>query len=166
MDYLGVMPTPKEALFQLSSGLDYIHSKGLCHGEIRPETVLISRDRPVQLQWSNYGLSGVYNQRKSFYTKGFRGTLCWSPPEILDISESSQLSTIKMCAKGDIFAAGCVYFFYLTRGTHPFGTEETAPLNISKGQQVNLESKFYYIVLLHDIFPLIYWKKLYQRIRK
>jgi len=71
-----------------------------------------------------------------------------------------------MCAKGDIFAAGCVYFFYLTRGTHPFGTEETAPLNISKGQQVNLESKFYYIVLLHDIFPLIYWKKLYQRIRK
>lgn len=141
MEYLGVMPAQREALVQLSSGLDYIHSKGLCHGEIRPETVLICRDvRPVQLRWSNYGLSGVYNQRKSFYTKGFRGTLCWSPPEILDVWESSELSTIKTSAKGDIFAAGCVYFFYLTRGTHPFGTEETAPLNISKGQQINLES--------------------------
>ena len=146
-NYTGEMPDPIQALIQLTSGLDYLHSKWLIHGEIRPKNVVITQRKPVRVKWIDYGLSVAFNRSSSFYTDGICGSLGWMAPEILTqyyeaTLRKNVLIAIKFTPESDIFAAGCVFFFFLTRGIHPFGTEKSIVSNIKDGNPTNKSSKF------------------------
>jgi serine/threonine protein kinase len=39
----------------------------------------------------------------------------------------------------DIFSTGCVIFFYVTRGKHPFGEADTVTSNIVQNNPVNID---------------------------
>jgi hypothetical protein len=41
---------------------------------------------------------------------------------------------------GDVFAAGCLFFYFLKRGLHPFGDMESILKNIEEKNPVNLQS--------------------------
>jgi serine/threonine protein kinase len=68
-------------------------------------------------------------------------------PEILELvikmEESSRDSTSEELPHGtiqsDTFAAGCVFFYFLTRGKHPFGNSyQIIPGNILNNKPIEL----------------------------
>ena len=138
-------PSEKAVLFQLANGLDYIHSKSIVHRNIKPESVVIVRsaiDGPVYVKWSGFGLS---SQRPGHVYDPYElipGTLNWMSPEILKyILENVTDGFPKMLAiHGDLFSAGCLFFFFLSGGSHPFGQGTEIVPNIIAGKRTNINS--------------------------
>jgi serine/threonine protein kinase len=135
---------------QLTEGLKYIHSKDIIHRDIKPENILFSKTNPVVMKWADFGLSKLTNSRGSASVSGARGTRCWFPKEII---LRLRKGAIGRCSKqGDIFSAGCVFFFFLTQGVHAFGDDEyddsIIHKNIVNGNIVNRNSK---------IVPVLYF---------
>ncbi len=136
--YKGPMPTDEQVLFQLANGLEYIHSMGILHRDIKPENILISKTKPVQMKWSDFGLSKPVNERGSCSLSEIKGTLNWMSPEELRMTESEEnVDHMRGSVKSDIFSAGCVFIFFLLRGLHPFGMSFMIPSNILEGRPVN-----------------------------
>ena len=137
--YNGEIPSDAEVLFQLSDGLHYIHSKNIIHRDIKPENILISKTTPVKMKWADFGLSKWTDSHGSHSESNIRGTRNWMAPEVLRLFIKDQPK-----ARGnylsDIFSAGCVFFYFLTRGSHPFGESNTEQ-NVMTGNMVNVNSK-------------------------
>lgn len=79
---------------------------------------------------------------------GFKGSQLWMPAELLMLTDNSLQMSVLFEAKGspssDIFATGCVTFYYVTRGIHPFGSGAIeVPKNIRKNKPVNIEQGLY-----------------------
>lgn len=128
------MPDHLEALTHLSSGLEFIDSKKLVHGAIKPSNIFISvsQDR-VTLKISQNGL--LILPRATIALKNAFGfdSLCYMSPELLRIMEldSNQLA-FNMAA--DVFSLGCIFYGYVTKGTHPFGCGVAILNNIVEGR--------------------------------
>jgi hypothetical protein len=60
-----------------------------------------------------------------------------------DLIEASQEKKIRGSQKCDIFALGCVFFFFVVPGIHPFGDEDEYSIkkNIEKQKQKNFYRK-------------------------
>lgn len=140
-DYTGHMPTDVEVLCQLSRGLDYIHSKGLVYRKVKPDNMLISLTTPVVMKWADFGL----NQMSDSSTESSSiEPLCWMSPEVLSNG------TCADSKESDIFSAGCVYFYYLTRA-HPFGKKSVVKKNVMEGNPISAESikiNFFNVLIL------------------
>jgi serine/threonine protein kinase len=157
--YKGPMPSDAKVLCQITNGLLYLH-KQCPHGNLTPRTVLIASSQPVRMmiKLSEFGLSKFGDQcddslaesndqdgntfhraaKKLKYTKKPRKQeeLCQRKYWILDgTTENDQTPTPNQ----DIFSAGCLCFYFLTRGVHPFGDDSSSILeNIKKRNPVNL----------------------------
>jgi serine/threonine-protein kinase/endoribonuclease IRE1 len=106
------------ALRQLMQGLADIHNREIVHYDLRPHNVLVTRERfdvkladvglarRLEPDWT--GSNAVANP-----TSG-AGTLGWRAPEVLRGSRQAKAV--------DIFSAGCIVAFVLTKGVHPFGS--------------------------------------------
>ena len=154
------LPSDLKVLFQLASGLEYIHSQKLAHRNIRPHNILISlqesadsddQNEQVTLKWADFRLSKLVNERGTFTMSVSRATLCWMAPELLNslaIAERANTGdTVRNVAqrdsvKSDIFATGCVFVYYLLGGIHPYGSRPVQiQFNISNNKQpANLPS--------------------------
>jgi serine/threonine protein kinase len=141
--YEGPMPTDEQVLFQLANGLEYIHSMGILHRDIKPENILISLTKPVQMKWSDFGLSKPVNENGSFSLSGLRRTYNWMPPEEINMIELEENADhMRGSVKSDIFSAGCVFIFFLLRGLHPFGdklNDRNIQNNVLSGYPVNVK---------------------------
>ncbi|XP_045032438.1 uncharacterized protein LOC116935392 isoform X3 [Daphnia magna] len=137
------LPPDELVLYQIANGLHYIHSRGFVHRDIKPENILISMTTPVQMKVS--GLSFVKKTRDDIFSQSkIRGTLLWMAPERLKILTDNENMPVDLpdgTIKSDTFSSGCVFFYFLTRGTHPFGKNQvSAPANISKNNPEELDS--------------------------
>lgn len=144
--YRGPMP-PYDliVLLQLANGLQYIHANHLVHGDVRPENVLIStgtagsRQR-VLLKWADFGLC-----RKTWTEKWSRSD--WVAPEMIDQLEDDRKhrrrSEWTPTAECDVFCEGCVFFYFLLGGIHPFGPHWEITSNLVKNKPVHFKSKSY-----------------------
>ena len=86
-----------------------------------------------------------------------KGSLNWMSPELLDflVDENSVKSAgITGCKENDVFAAGCLFFTYLTGGVHPFGSGLDIVPNIKQLNAVNSERKEQFILYI-TIYHLI-----------
>ena len=141
------LPPDEIVLYQIAYGLNYIHSMKLVHRDIKPANILISSTNPVVIKISDFGLSKPTSDRGT-HTKSaeFRGTYYWAAPECLppeNSMENTNTEMIRGTNKSDIFTAGFVFFYYVTRGIHPFGDLRGYDIvgNIRKINPVNLASE-------------------------
>ncbi len=141
--YKGPMPSDGEVLYQIACGVNYIHRAKLIHRDIKPDNILISCTSPVVMKVSDFGLSKTTTSRGTCSVSGMKGTWNWMAPEVLELVEKNQedLANERATVKSDTFSTGCVFFYFITRGIHPFGGEVVIPANILKGNPVNMESE-------------------------
>ena len=136
--YPGSMPRDHEALRQMASGLLHIHNNNFIHRDIKPENILISLpsdSSAVQLKISDFGLCKPTTLRGSASISSVKGTYRWLAPELLPLLDEDEKELVtRQCKSTDIFALGCVFFYYATRGRHPFGEEvHSVTVRISDG---------------------------------
>jgi serine/threonine protein kinase len=96
---------------------------------------------PVQMKLSDFGLVKKISPQGTFTQSGLKGTLKWMALEILKLMENMDDNIIELphgTIKSDTFAAGCVFFYFLTRGKHPFGNSFEILNNISKNNPIEL----------------------------
>ena len=146
--YKGSMPADEQFLFQLSSGLEFVHSKGFVHGSIKPSNILllVSSNTDPQVKLSDFGLTRESHTISSFNDGvdwNLQHLVFWLAPELLGSllqHSSKHVSTLHCTKDGDIFAAGCVFFYFLSQGFHLFGDDAKIDIlpNIMQGNQVNL----------------------------
>ncbi len=139
--YKGPMPTDEQVLFQLANGLEYIHSQKILHRGVKPENILISSTKPVQMKYSDFGLNKPVNEDGYRSLAGMQPKLCWMSPEELrmPLAEYEEMGDYgRGSVKSAIFSAGCVFIFFLLRGLHPFGPG-LIKRNIMKGRPVNIK---------------------------
>ncbi|KAI9263747.1 hypothetical protein BY458DRAFT_514231 [Sporodiniella umbellata] len=137
---------PADILSQMVGGIQYLHSLKIVHRDIKPHNILLaptkyrSRDSPVvRILISDFGLCKKLDGEQSsfnFTAASPAGTSGWRAPELLagalatfsDNSQSSSDPTVVMAGRRvkatraiDVFSAGCVFYYVLSRGDHPFG---------------------------------------------
>ncbi len=103
-----------DILIQICRALDYIHSKGVIHNDIKPENIFIlSQNNRLVVKIMDFGLaSSTINLRR-----GIGGTLFYTAPEILQGHTPD--------AKADLYALG-ILLYRISYGKFPFPTEIAA----------------------------------------
>ena len=121
------MPFEYDALSQMASGLLHIHQHRFIHRDIKPENILISLPslNGIQLKLSDFGLCKPVTLRGSASVSSVKGNYRWMAPELLPFLDIDNLALFgqRQSISTDTFALGCVFYYYLTRGYHPFGNE-------------------------------------------
>lgn len=143
--YKGEMPSQANGLYQLISGLHYIHSQGFIHRSIKPENALISPS--IQLKISDFGLTIPISAQASLSMSSSQKTsLDMEAPEIIQSDEddsSIEKSEARHNVASDTFSLGCLLYSFLTKGDHPFlveGSRHFVAINIIEGKY-NLSGK-------------------------
>lgn len=160
---LSAQLNPKRALFQIASGLQHLHSLSIVHRDIKPQNILVTSSPGGRLKMllSDFGLSkrldGMAQTSFSQTMNNPGGTVGWRAPEILrgDVSldlgdGSSTTSSTNTTRDGngngndgerkrltravDIFALGCLTYYVLSNGEHPFGSRYEREMNIIRKQ--------------------------------
>ncbi|XP_006867297.1 PREDICTED: serine/threonine-protein kinase/endoribonuclease IRE2 [Chrysochloris asiatica] len=144
---------PEVVLQQLMSGLAHLHSLCIVHRDLKPGNILITepdtqgRGRVVL---SDFGLcKKLPAGHQSFSLQsGIPGTEGWMAPELLQLRPpDSPTSAV------DIFSAGCVFYYVLSGGSHPFGESLYRQANILAGVPclAHLEEESHDKVLSRDL---------------
>uniref|UniRef100_A0A8C4Y7X3 non-specific serine/threonine protein kinase n=1 Tax=Gopherus evgoodei TaxID=1825980 RepID=A0A8C4Y7X3_9SAUR len=120
-------------LQQTTSGLAYLHSLNIVHRDLKPHNILISMPNAhgkVKAMISDFGLcKKLAVGRHSFSRQsGVPGTEGWIAPEMLsEDCKDNPTYTV------DIFSAGCVFYYVVSEGSHPFGKSLQRQANILLG---------------------------------
>jgi serine/threonine protein kinase len=94
---------------QMCSALEYLHSKGVVHRDVKPSNFLRTADGRIKL--SDFGLASVIAQRKITAEGRTAGTFLYMAPE--------QIRGAGIVPQTDLYAMGCVLFELLS-GRPPF----------------------------------------------
>ena len=143
------MPEEMEALKQILEGLAFIHSRKFVHRDVKPNNILISQS--AELKIADFGFSKTVKgiDQFSMSVAGI-GTGGWMAPEMLQSItdfESGGKAAAHATTAVDVFPLGCVFYYYITKGFHPFGNAAIRNGNILLGKY-NLSSMIG-ILLLH-----------------
>lgn len=110
------------------SGLVHLHELGIIHRDLKPQNVLITNERSLCAKLSDMGISKRLLGDMS--SLGRHATGCgssgWQAPE--------QLLHGRQTRAVDLFSLGCVLFFCITGGRHPFGDRLWRDVNVVKNK--------------------------------
>ncbi|XP_011658077.1 serine/threonine-protein kinase/endoribonuclease IRE1a isoform X2 [Cucumis sativus] len=105
-------------------GLKHLHELGIIHRDLKPQNVLILKQKSICSKLSDMGISKRLPANVS--SLGHHATGCgssgWQAPE--------QLLHERQTRAVDLFSLGCVLFFCITGGRHPFGDSLERDVNI------------------------------------
>lgn len=73
--------TAKKLFAQLVSGVDYMHSKGLIHRDLKLENLLLDKHKNIII--SDFGFVNSYNRDKNDLMKTSCGSPCYAAPELV-----------------------------------------------------------------------------------
>ncbi|KAJ5390978.1 Serine/threonine-protein kinase ppk4 [Penicillium cataractarum] len=152
-----------DILKQITQGVRYLHSLKIVHRDLKPQNILVAMSRgrtsvrSLRLLISDFGLCKKLEDNQSSFratTAHAAGTSGWRAPELLvdddnvgmssesQHTESSEPAVVdpqtnrRATRAIDIFSLGCVFYYVLTRGSHPFDKNGKfmREANIVKGQ--------------------------------
>eukprot|EP00249_Psilotum_nudum_P010968 c22883_g1_i2 orf=134-2890(+) len=111
------------------AGLAHLHDLGIVHRDLKPQNVLISSGRICCAKLSDMGISKrLVDDASSLDTLASGvGSSGWQAPE--------QLLSQRQTRAVDLFSLGCVLFYCLSGGNHPFGPHFERDRNILNGQR-------------------------------
>ena len=136
--YTGKVPSDLNILLQFSRGLQHIH-KYLIHGDVKPDNVLIAEEQGhARIKVGDFGFSKPVTISGFCQVDKIPGSPLWMAPELLRARDqpASRYGN-RVMVKSDVFSAGCVFFYVVTKGLHPFDSDTR---NIELGEPVRLES--------------------------
>lgn len=143
-EFCAALKAPVDLLRQIVLGLYHLHGMNLVHRDIKPQNILMTMQaRPVI---SDFGLGKQLTENQSSFNPTFQGgTLGWRAPECIMAEEQQKLSSLRVDRKEsspvpppllkvsksiDIFALGCVFYYILSKGEHPFGSKLEREANV------------------------------------
>ncbi|KAK2355377.1 serine/threonine-protein kinase/endoribonuclease IRE1a [Trifolium repens] len=111
------------------SGVVHLHDLGIIHRDLKPQNVLINNERSLCAKLSDMGISKLLLENMSSlgHNATGGGSSGWQAPEQLD--QGRQTRAV------DMFSLGCILFFCMTRGRHPFGQHLERDINIVKNKK-------------------------------
>jgi hypothetical protein len=115
-----------QMLREVCTGIEFLHSLGVVHCDIKPRNILLTGDNQVKV--SDMGLSKKLEEEETsftFSTNAPSGDGGWAPSEVLLCKRKTM--------KVDIFAMGVLIYFVLSKGSHPFGNRFKRNGNIVDG---------------------------------
>lgn len=94
-------------IYQLTSCLEYIHSKNFIHRDLKPENIML--DNQFKIHLLDFSIAKVITNAEFTLTRA-KGTLNYLAPECLELSEISEDQQIisKITSKVDVWAFGCI----------------------------------------------------------
>lgn len=128
---------PSETLLQLMrdivAGMAHVHQLGIVHRDLKPQNVLVCTVRGpggsslLRAKLSDMGISKRLSEGASSFDPhtSALGSAGWQAPE--------QLQHGRQTRAVDMFALGCVIFFCISGGRHPFGPRFERDVNIVRG---------------------------------
>ncbi|ODQ65448.1 protein kinase and ribonuclease [Nadsonia fulvescens var. elongata DSM 6958] len=142
--------TSKNTLYQIANGVSYLHSLKMVHRDIKPQNILVAPPRknrisyssyyhynehssPVRILVTDFGVSKKLDIDQSSFgpTSALPvGTSGWMAPELLTSDNTRPRGTRAI----DIFSLGCVFYYVLSGGSHPFGEEYDRNGNIIRNK--------------------------------
>ncbi|KAJ8772777.1 hypothetical protein K2173_027954 [Erythroxylum novogranatense] len=105
-------------------GLAHLHELGIIHRDLKPQNVLIINEKPFCAKLSDMGISKRLLGDSTSLTQNTTGygSSGWQAPE--------QLQHGRQTRAVDLFSLGCLLFFCVTGGKHPFGESIERDVNI------------------------------------
>ncbi|GBG67137.1 hypothetical protein CBR_g81562 [Chara braunii] len=126
-------PTPVlvQLMKDIVAGLAHLHSVGIVHRDLKPQNVLVCTmsNRQLRAKLSDMGISKRLEAEQISFSQGHWtgvGSAGWQAPE--------QLQHGRQTRSVDMFSLGCVLFFCVSGGCHPFGDKFERDRNIINGQ--------------------------------
>ncbi|KAI3813677.1 hypothetical protein L1987_18406 [Smallanthus sonchifolius] len=108
------------------SGLVHLHELGIIHRDLKPHNVLIVKEKGLCGKLSDMGISRrlVGDMSSLGHHATGSGSSGWQAPEQLLLGRQTRAV--------DLFSLGCVLFFCITCGRHPFGDHLERDVNVAK----------------------------------
>ena len=140
------MPSDCDALLQMAQAMQYLYGRKILIN-FAPNSILICNQQGnVCLKLGHPEYWGSQAQRRLLSHQYDVNYQNWVAPEYPEIPEFTIVYT------GNIWQLGCLFFYLIRRGEHPFGdTFEVIHHKKMKGEPVNLNSKIKHFKLFITI---------------
>eukprot|EP00457_Paulinella_chromatophora_P001165 gb/GEZN01001167.1/.p1 GENE.gb/GEZN01001167.1/~~gb/GEZN01001167.1/.p1 ORF type:complete len:998 (-),score=86.89 gb/GEZN01001167.1/:191-3184(-) len=125
-----------ETLRHMVIGLNHLHNLKIVHRDLKPANILYTGGTREESKLSydvltakigDMGLGKQLDLHRSSFDSLVTGSVGWQPPELLKEPGARRLTKAV-----DIFSAGCIIFYVLTHGQHPYGPPLERDLNITR----------------------------------